>query len=94
MAGGVDPPAPGSPGELGVLAGVRNSWRSPVNLVSFSMTTVRAGMLMPSARVSVANTTLHQSLAEAVLHRLLERRHHPGVVGGQPGVQTGRATGS
>ena len=37
--------------------GVRNSWRSPVNLESFSITTVRAGMLIPRARVSVANTT-------------------------------------
>ena len=37
--------------------GLRNSWRSPVNFDSFSMTTDRAGMLMPSASVSVANTT-------------------------------------
>ena len=38
--------------------GVSISWWSPVNLVSFSITTVRAGMLMPTASVSVANTTL------------------------------------
>ena len=38
--------------------GVRNSWRSPVNFDSFSMTTDRAGMLIPRARVSVANTAL------------------------------------
>ena len=37
--------------------GVRNSWRSPVNLDIFSITTERAGMLIPRARVSVANTT-------------------------------------
>ena len=37
---------------------VITSCRSPVNLVMLSMTTVRAGMLMPSERVSVANTTL------------------------------------
>ncbi len=37
---------------------VSDSWRSPVNLVSFSITTVRAGMLTPTARVSVAKTTL------------------------------------
>ena len=37
--------------------GVRNSWWSPVNLVSFSITTHLAGMLMPTASVSVANTT-------------------------------------
>ena len=33
-------------------------WCSPVNFVSFSITTERAGMLMPTARVSVAKTTL------------------------------------
>ncbi len=38
--------------------GVRSAWPSPLNLVSFSSTTVLAGMLMPSARVSVANTAL------------------------------------
>ena len=38
--------------------GVRNWWWSPVNFVSFSITTVRAGMLIPTASVSVANTTL------------------------------------
>ena len=31
---------------------------SPLNFSNFSNTTVRAGMLMPSARVSVAKTTL------------------------------------
>ena len=36
--------------------GVRNSCFSPVHFDSFSMTTVRAGMLMPRARVSVAKT--------------------------------------
>ena len=36
--------------------GVRNARASPVNFVSRSMTTVRAGMLTPRARVSVANT--------------------------------------
>ena len=35
---------------------VRSAWLSPLYLLSFSSTTVRAGMLMPSARVSVANT--------------------------------------
>ena len=45
--------------------GVRNSWRSPVNFESFSMTTERAGMLMPSARVSVANTTFTRPAAKA-----------------------------
>ncbi len=38
--------------------GLRNSWRSPLNLLRRSMTTARAGMLMPTASVSVANTAL------------------------------------
>ena len=39
-------------------------------------------MLMPSASVSVAKTTLHQAAGEQLLDALLERRQHPGVVGG------------
>jgi hypothetical protein len=38
--------------------GVIISCFSPVNFIRLSMTTVRAGMLIPSARVSVANTAL------------------------------------
>ena len=38
--------------------GVRYSWLSPLNFVRRSITTERAGMLIPSASVSVANTTL------------------------------------
>ena len=36
--------------------GVRSTWLSPSNFTSFSSTTLRAGMLMPRARVSVAKT--------------------------------------
>jgi hypothetical protein len=36
--------------------GVSISWRSPVNFVSFSITTERAGMLIPTG-VSVATAT-------------------------------------
>ena len=70
--------------------GVSISWWSPVNFVSFSMTTVRAGMLTPTASVSVANTDLDQPLDEAGLDGLLERRHHPGVVGGDAGLELGQ----
>ncbi len=38
--------------------GVSRSWRSPVNLLRLEITTERAGMLIPRASVSVANTTL------------------------------------
>ena len=37
--------------------GVSSSWRSPWNFHRSSITTVLAGMLMPSDSVSVANTT-------------------------------------
>ena len=40
-----------SPGEIATCA-------SPFHLLSFSSTTVRAGMFMPRARVSVAKTAL------------------------------------
>ena len=72
--------------------GVRNSWCSPVNFESFSITTDRAGMLIPSESVSVANTTLHQPGGEGLLHRLLHRRHHARVVGGDARPRSRPAT--
>ncbi len=59
------PRRPARPVSCVYSPGVRNSWRSPVNFDSFSMTTERAGMLMPSARVSVANTTFTSPSAKA-----------------------------
>ena len=50
------PRRPALPVSCVYSAGVRSAWFSPLNLTSFSMTVVRAGMLTPSARVSVANT--------------------------------------
>ncbi|SCG06507.1 hypothetical protein GA0115255_121581, partial [Streptomyces sp. Ncost-T6T-2b] len=47
---------------------------SPFHLTSFSSTTERAGMLMPSARVSVAKTALTQPPDEQLLDDFLERR--------------------
>ena len=38
--------------------GVSGMCCSPLNFTNFSSTTVRAGMLMPNANVSVANTAL------------------------------------
>ena len=51
------PRRPARPVSCVYSPGVRNVWCSPVNLLSFSITTERAGMLMPTARVSVAKTT-------------------------------------
>lgn len=53
----VDAATAGASGELGVLPAVIATRASPLNFSSFSSTTVRAGMLMPSASVSVAKTT-------------------------------------
>ncbi len=47
-------------------------------------------MLIPSERVSVANTTLTRPAREAALDRLLERRDQAGVVGGEAGLQAGQ----
>ena len=52
------PRRPARPVSCVYWAGVSSTWESPLNLVSFSMTTVRAGILIPSASVSVAKTTL------------------------------------
>ena len=62
--------------------GVMSAWVSPFHFDSFSITTVRAGMLMPSASVSVAKTTLQSPRTKSSSTHLLEGRQHPGVVGG------------
>jgi hypothetical protein len=54
----VDAAAAGPAGELGVLPRRDVDVASPFHLVSFSSTTERPGMLMPSDRVSVAKTAL------------------------------------
>ena len=50
------PRRPARPVNWVYSAGERSTCDSPLNFTSFSSTTVRAGMLMPSARVSVAKT--------------------------------------
>ena len=50
------PRRPARPVSWVYSAGVMSTCASPLNFTSFSSTTVRAGMLMPSASVSVANT--------------------------------------
>ena len=52
------PRLPARPVSCVYSPGVRISCRSPWNFHRSSITTVRAGMLMPSESVSVANTTL------------------------------------
>ena len=74
--------------------GVRSTCASPLNLTSRSSTTERAGMLMPSASVSVAKTALTRPADEQLLDHLLERRQQPGVVGGQAALQPVAATPS
>ena len=66
----VDATAPGPPGELCELRRGRNSWPSPLYLLSRSITTVRAGMLMPERQRLGREDRLHQALDEAVLDRL------------------------
>src|SRR3954470_8480721 len=67
--------------------GVTSTCASPFHLTSFSSTTVRAGMLMPSARVSGAEHPLIQAADEDPPDGLLERRDQARVVRGDAGEQ-------
>ena len=58
-----------------------------MNLLNFSITTVRAGMLMPSASVSVANTTFTRPAVNKHLDGLFERRHHARVMGRESALE-------
>ena len=87
------PRRPARPVSCVYSPGVRSAWFSPFHLSSRSMTTVLAGMLMPSASVSVANTRLDQAGREQLLHDLLERRQHARVVRGDPALQPGEPVG-
>jgi hypothetical protein len=58
VADPVDPRRPARPVSWVYSPGVSRTCDSPFHFSSRSITTVRAGMLMPSARVSVATTTL------------------------------------
>ena len=69
--------------------GVRDSWRSPVNLVSFSITTVRAGMLMPRARVSVAKTTFTSPSTKHASTASLNGGTMPAWWAAMPGLERG-----
>ena len=68
----------GRPGRACTPPGVRSAWVSPFHLESLSMTTDRAGMLMPSGPASRWQDDLHQPLGEE-LDTLLEHRQHAGV---------------
>ena len=70
--------------------GVSVSWRSPVNLVSFSITTRPGRHVDPDRERLGGEHDLDQPLDEARLDDLLERRHHPGVVGGDAGLELAR----
>jgi len=74
----VDAAPAGPAGELGVLAGVMSAWVSPFHLTSFSMTTERAGMLMPRASVSVAKTAFTRPLTKSSSTTSFEAREHAG----------------
>ena len=52
------PRRPARPVNCVYSPGVIGTWDSPLYLISFSKTTVLAGILIPSARVSVAKTAL------------------------------------
>ena len=67
--------------------GVMSACCSPFHLTSFSSTTERAGMLMPSARVSVAKTALTRPRTNSSSTTSLKVGSMPGVVGGDAPLQ-------
>ena len=81
------PRRPARPVSCVYSPGVSGTCCSPLNFTSRSSTTVRAGMLMPSASVSVANTALTRPGGEQLLDGVPERGQHPGVVGRQAAQQ-------
>ena len=58
------PRRPARPVSCVYSPGVMSAWVSPLYLTSFSSTTVFAGMLMPSASVSVAKTSFSAPVAK------------------------------
>ena len=69
--------------------GVSCSWWSPVNLVSFSITTRPRRHVDPDRERLGGEHDLDEALDEARFDDLLERRHHPGVVRREPGLELG-----
>ena len=80
MPEGVHAAPTGSPGHLLELVRIRTRRRRPSHLLMRPITTERAGMLTPSARVSVAKTTCIKPRAEEHFDELLQHRQQPGVV--------------
>ena len=70
--------------------GVRSTCASPLNLTIFSSTTVRAGMLMPSARVSVAKTTLTKPRTNNCSTMCLNAGNSPAWCAANPRIQAVR----
>ena len=74
----VDAAATRAPSELGELPRSEcSACSTPLNFTSFSSTTDRAGMLMPSARVSVAKTALSRPRANSSSTTVLSRGRIP-----------------
>ncbi len=70
--------------------GVTSAWVSPFHFESFSMTTERAGMLMPRASVSVANTTRHRPRRNSSSTHSLKRGSIPAWWAAMPRVSPSR----
>ena len=81
------PRRPARPVSCVYSPGVSGACCSPLNFTSRSSTTVRAGMLMPSASVSVANTALTRPAVNSSSTVCRKIGSMPGVVGGQPPQQ-------
>ena len=78
------PRRPARPVSCVYSPGVTSSCRSPWNFHRSSITTLLAGMLIPSERVSVANTTFTSPSWKSSSTVSLNSGSMPGVVGGDP----------
>ena len=73
--------------------GVSRWWCSPVNLVSFSITTDTRRHVDADGQRLGGEDHLHEAVDEALLDDLLHRRHHAGVVRGDADVELGDELG-
>ena len=84
----VDAPPPGPARQLRVLAGRQELVALPRELGELLHDDGTGGHVDAQCQRLGGEHDFHQAQGEAGLDRLLERRHHPGVMGGHTGFQT------
>ena len=90
LADGVDPPPPGTAGQLRVLTGRQRLVVIAGELRELLDDDGARGHVDADGQCLGGEHHLRQPLDEACLDGLLERRNHPGVVGGDAGLELGQ----